>query len=89
MVWIVFFLCVSFCTLVRSITRTFGAACATAASAVIVLWINSFIFISLKTICSFKNREGKIKGIFNLNMTSQGSKEEKEREKIASKIWNT
>lgn len=81
MVWIVFFLCVSFYTLVRSITRTFGAACAAAASAVIVLWINSFIFMSLKTVCSFKNRGGKIKGIFNLNMTSQGNKEEKkERE---------
>lgn len=64
----------------RSISRTFGAACAAAASAVIVLWINSFFSMALKTICSFKkNREGKIKSIFNLNMTSRGEETKKKR----------
>jgi len=52
-----------------SISRTFGAACATAAFAVVVLCV-----VALKTICSFKNRAGKIKSVFHLNVTSQEKK---------------
>jgi len=35
--------------------------------------------MALKTICSFKNREGKIKSIFNLNVASQGKEGKKKR----------
>lgn len=56
----------------RSISRTRGAACAAAASAAIALWVNSFFVMALKPIWSFKkNREGKVKSVFNLNITSR------------------